>query len=597
MADFDRATFDGVGATSTAWAAARWAARRGGSPSCAACSPRRGAGRGLSRGVRVAVPAAVVVATDVFDRFLDDNRPARLRARAPDDAELRRRFEAARFPDDVRRDLRAFLERRAPSARGAVVEPARGLAVPAVHRRLRDAHAGQRRRRRRTCAWTSWCGRSSACTPPPSRGRPRTTSAPRPTAWRRRRWRCILQRVVGARARRALLSRLRGRGALAQLLPVAAADRARTASPPSRSGWDGRWWTAAPACASRPRHPQRLVQFSSVADALENSQRTFWALELGAGGDAGESRSACSASTPRKRTARWPASPPPGRARTTPSTTACRAPGVRLVTFAPVLKHRTFPLAEILDRVLDLGAWGMGAPVEIEFAVTLSDAARARRGSSASCSCGRSPCRGSARSSRSARWRADALICRSAQRARATAASTTCGTWSWWTASASTARQSRETAARARALQRRAGRARAGPTSCSASGAGDRAIPGSGIPVAWDQISGARVIVEAGFRDLRVTPSQGTHFFQNLTSFNVGYFTVNPDVGEGFVDWDWLAAQPALREARLRAPPALRAPGGGDDGRPARRGRDRQAGRRLATTETDVHEHEHGINE
>ena len=64
----------------------------------------------------------------------------------------------------------------------------------------------------------------------------------------------------------------------------------------------------------------------------------------------------------------------------------------------------------------------------------------------------------------------------------------------------------------------------------------------------WDQIAGAQVIVEAGFRDLHVTPSQGTHFFQNLTSFNVGYFTVNPDAGEGFVDWDWLAAQPAARE-------------------------------------------------
>jgi hypothetical protein len=65
--------------------------------------------------------------------------------------------------------------------------------------------------------------------------------------------------------------------------------------------------------------------------------------------------------------------------------------------------------------------------------------------------------------------------------------------------------------------------------------------------VTWEQISGARVIVEAGFEDFKVTPSQGTHFFQNLTSFNVGYFTVNPDVGEGFVDWSWLDAQPAVR--------------------------------------------------
>ena len=72
--------------------------------------------------------------------------------------------------------------------------------------------------------------------------------------------------------------------------------------------------------------------------------------------------------------------------------------------------------------------------------------------------------------------------------------------------------------------------------------------PFLGIPVSWEEIAGARAIVEAGFRDFRVTPSQGTHFFQNLTASNVGYFTVNPEVGEGFVDWDWLAAQPAVRE-------------------------------------------------
>ena len=72
--------------------------------------------------------------------------------------------------------------------------------------------------------------------------------------------------------------------------------------------------------------------------------------------------------------------------------------------------------------------------------------------------------------------------------------------------------------------------------------------PWLGIPVEWDEISGARVIVEAGFRDFRVIPSQGSHFFQNLMAFHVGYFTVNPDAGEGSVDWGWLAAQPAAEE-------------------------------------------------
>jgi len=72
--------------------------------------------------------------------------------------------------------------------------------------------------------------------------------------------------------------------------------------------------------------------------------------------------------------------------------------------------------------------------------------------------------------------------------------------------------------------------------------------PWLGIQVAWDQISGARAIVEAGFRDLRLTPSQGSHFFQNLTAFQVGYFTINPDVGDGSIDWNWLASQPAIEE-------------------------------------------------
>ena len=49
-------------------------------------------------------------------------------------------------------------------------------------------------------------------------------------------------------------------------------------------------------------------------------------------------------------------------------------------------------------------------------------------------------------------------------------------------------------------------------------------------------------------RDFRVTPSQGSHFFQNLTAFQIGYFTVNPDAGEGALDWQWLNEQPAMAE-------------------------------------------------
>ena len=69
-----------------------------------------------------------------------------------------------------------------------------------------------------------------------------------------------------------------------------------------------------------------------------------------------------------------------------------------------------------------------------------------------------------------------------------------------------------------------------------------------GIPVKWPHISNARVIVECGLENYRVDPSQGTHFFQNLTSFGVGYFTINPFKGDGWFDEDFLNAQPAVED-------------------------------------------------
>ena len=71
-----------------------------------------------------------------------------------------------------------------------------------------------------------------------------------------------------------------------------------------------------------------------------------------------------------------------------------------------------------------------------------------------------------------------------------------------------------------------------------------------GIPVKWPHISAARVIVEAGLANYRVDPSQGTHFFQNLTSFGVGYLTVNTYKGEGVYQKELLDAMPAVEETQ-----------------------------------------------
>ncbi|OQX80748.1 MAG: phosphoenolpyruvate synthase [Bacteroidetes bacterium 4484_276] len=84
--------------------------------------------------------------------------------------------------------------------------------------------------------------------------------------------------------------------------------------------------------------------------------------------------------------------------------------------------------------------------------------------------------------------------------------------------------------------------------------------PWLGIPVKWPQISAARLIVESGLDNYRIDPSQGTHFFQNLTSFRVGYFTLNPFIDDGFYDLDYLSGFNAryedeyIRHIRFKKP-------------------------------------------
>lgn len=75
--------------------------------------------------------------------------------------------------------------------------------------------------------------------------------------------------------------------------------------------------------------------------------------------------------------------------------------------------------------------------------------------------------------------------------------------------------------------------------------------PSLGIPVRWAQIAGARVIAESALPGFRIEPSQGTHFFQNLTSFGTGYFTIDPNGGNGYIDMDYLESLAAEAETEF----------------------------------------------
>jgi CheY-like chemotaxis protein len=481
----------------------------------------------------VNVPSAVVLATDVFDRFLDDNDLRGVAIHSADDAEIEGRFLAARFPRDVRADLAALLPRiDYPLAvrSSSLLEDSQHQPFAGIYDTFMLANRAASPDARLTqliCAvvrvYASMFSR-----------RAKGYMAATPYRLEEEKMAVIVQRVVGAAHGTRFYPDLSGVARSHNFYPT----------PPLVAGDGiaaialglGRAVVAGDNCLRFcPRYPRHLVQFSSVKDVLANTQRAFWALDLAGDADMRESRYELEAAEA------------DGTLSQLASTYSrendviydgISRPGIRVISFAPILKHDSFPLATLLDRLLAIGRWGMGAPVELEFAVDLARRELALL-----------QLRPLALSHETIELvigdiAPDRLVCRSdrvlgngriddlhdlvvVDRRRFERAS------------------SRQVAAEIAQLNAElAGR----PYVLIGVGRWGSADPWLGIPVTWEQISGARVIVEAGFADVQVTPSQGTHFFQNLTSSGVGYFTVNPDLHDGFVDWDWLAAEPAARE-------------------------------------------------
>jgi hypothetical protein len=231
--------------------------------------------------------------------------------------------------------------------------------------------------------------------------------------------------------------------------------------------------------------------------------------------------------------------------------------GDRLVSFAGVLKAKTFPLAEIMTLLLDLGRRTMSAEVEIEFAVVLGD------GQDVPHQFGFLQIRPLAAGLEAPAVPPALLAAPDALVATTTALgngrSADIRDILYVPRAGFDRAQTREVADEIAGFNRQLvaeGRPYllVGPGRW---GSSDRWL---GIPVRWDEISGARVIVEAGLDGFMVTPSQGSHFFQNLTCFQVGYLTVAEGAGGGRLDWDWLDGQPAAgqghytRHLRLAAP-------------------------------------------
>ena len=216
-----------------------------------------------------------------------------------------------------------------------------------------------------------------------------------------------------------------------------------------------------------------------------------------------------------------------------------------MITFNAILKYNTFPLADIVRDILRLGVEEMRCPVEVEFAVNMDVPYGQQRIFNL---LQIRPIIDN-NDNRALDWRRvptdDALIY--ARNALGVGNMSDIRDIVYVKPERFRLALDAGDRGRARRAQRADARSRSRlhPRRAGAVGV-ERSL--LGIPVKWQQITEARVIVECGLERFRVEPSQGTHFFQNVTSLGVGYLTINPFMGDGRFDAERLGAMPAAEE-------------------------------------------------
>lgn len=500
------------------------------------------------KGIRVHVPPAVVLATDVFDFFLVENHLRKMALSSKNDAEIVRRFiKAEKFPPGVKQSLREFLHmikeplavRSSSLLEDSQYHPFAGIydtfmlpnSNPDIEVRLSQLLDAIK------CVYASTFYQH-------------TKDYIKITSYRleEEKMAVVVQKMVGKNYSGRFYPQFSGVAKSHNFYPVAPQE-ARDGIVSVALGLGQTVVEGGKTVKFAPKYPNHIQQFSTIDDTLKNSQQDFFAINLEAGMD-----STLDSYSKLVQSYRLKDAEKDGSLYVAGSTYShenhaiydgLSRPGHRIVTFAPVLKNNIFPLPEIARLLLEVGRKEMGTPVEIEFAVNMEPPAGEPKTFGVlqmrPLVINREVEQLTIEEKENSR-----LICRSNrvlgngiideihdivvvdydhfERSR----------------SIDVAREVHYFNAALVAQQK--------PYLLIGVGRWGSLDPWLGIPVRWEQISGARTIVESGLKDIDVMPSQGSHFFHNLTSFMVGYFTVSKNDEVCFVDWPWLQSQTAHEE-------------------------------------------------
>ena len=313
-----------------------------------------------------------------------------------------------------------------------------------------------------------------------------------------------------------------------------------------------------------PRYPEVIPGFGDPRQVLTDSQKAFYALDMSRHLDPHRPDFESNPlAYPLEEAAQDGAIKPVGSIYDMANNRIVEGPGLQgpwVVTFNNLLVHRAIPLAEALTKLLQLSVWAMGTDVELELACDMGDwGRRVQRGQRR-----RHPelFLLQLRPAVTQDLATDVANIPLADTARVFCHTTSAlghGVYSG-IRDLVYVRQDAFDPAVTRDIAQEVGLLNGGfaaerrPYILIGPGRWGSSDPWLGVPVQWSQISAARIIVESSPKGYDVDPSQGAHFFHNMTALGIGYLTIPPGatraapIHDSFMDWDWLDAQPAVRE-------------------------------------------------
>ncbi len=499
-------------------------------------------------GVSIAIPRTVVICTDIFDEFMESNNLYPMALSDASDEEILKAFIAAKLPRSLREDfeyLYDVVDRPLAVRSSSLLEDSHYQPFAGIYSTYMIPHLDDREKMMEQLC-NAVKGVYASVFFADSKSYMNATS----NVIDQEKMAVILQEVVGEDHDGLYYPSFSGVGRSLNYYPVGD-EQAEEGVVEVAAGLGKYIVDGGLALRFSPKHPGKALQTSTVQLALRDTQKTVYGLEQTEATDFSPN----DAFNLRKITVADAFKS--GALKYLVSTFDINdymirdsefGQGRKLLTFANVLKQGVYPLAEAAELMLATGQYEMGRPVEIEFAgIIAPDAAKSDRKGTLYWLQMRPIVDRKEMLDDSVLDVPDSQILVKSDSALGHGLMENVKTVVYVRSEGFDPAGNVALAQDVEAVNRMLTESNrpyvlVGPGRW---GSSDSAL---GIPVRWPQIAGARVIVEYAMRGYRIEPSQGTHFFQNLTSFGVGYFTVDPAAGNGFFDEAFLESLPAVFE-------------------------------------------------